>query len=122
MLRMDNGFRNPYYLLTQQYPFIIDIISPNEYGIMTTKGDLSPALQLGELLNFNVTQTGSLAVGNLTSFNYTFKFKQRITTGYKVILQFPMYTLMNGFINGQAVDVQAYDYNTQQPFRTVVIQ
>ena len=67
---------------------------------------------MGELINFNVTQTGSLAVGNLTSFNYTFRFKQRITTGYKVILQFPMYTLMSGTLNGQPVDAVAYDYNT----------
>jgi len=88
------GFKNPEFMMTVNYPMALDIISERGYGILRQEIAIKPDLQLGEINDFKVIQSGSLSTGSPTSFNISWRFDVKLPSTYRVFIKFPPKTIL----------------------------
>ena len=88
------GFKNPEFMMTVNYPMALDIISERGYGILRQEIAIKPDLQLGEINDFKVIQSGSLSTGSPTSFNVSWRFDVKLPSTYRVFIKFPQKTIL----------------------------
>jgi hypothetical protein len=59
-----------------------------------------------------ITQTGSLDTAMPTSFNFSFKFESKQSTGDRLFIKFPDQTLLPPLDNGKTPELACFDWAT----------